>query len=65
MIIWTSVRPWASGLVTSETAIHKMSPGAPGWGPADRDAINVVHEFALCVSLLVNPRIANNPRWYC
>jgi hypothetical protein len=41
-----------------------MSPGAPGWGPVDRVATNVVHEFAHCVSLHVNPRIANNPRWY-
>jgi hypothetical protein len=53
----------ASGLVTSDTAIHMMSPGSPGWGPADLVATNVVHEFAHCVSLRVNPRIANNPRW--
>lgn len=53
----------ASGLVTSESAIHMMSPNAPGWGPVDLVAVNVVHEFAHCVSLHLNPRIANNPRW--
>jgi len=57
------VPAWASGLVTSESAIHMMSPGSPGWGPADRVAVNAVHEFAHCVSLHLNPRIANNPRW--
>ena len=57
------VPAWASGLVTSESAIHMMSPNASGWGPTDRVAVNVVHEFAHCVSLHLNPRIANNPRW--
>jgi len=53
----------AAGLVTSESAIHMMSPGAAGWGPVDRVAVDVVHEFAHCASLHLNPRIANNPRW--
>ena len=53
----------ASGLVTSDPAIHMMSPGSPGWGPVDLVATNVVHELAHCVSLRVNPRIGNNPRW--
>jgi len=40
-----------------------MSPAAAGWGPLDRTSSNLVHEFAHCVSLHVNPRIANKPRW--
>jgi hypothetical protein len=53
----------ASGLVTSDTRIHLMSPNAPAWGPFDLMVSNLVHEFAHCVSLHLNPRIANNPRW--
>jgi hypothetical protein len=53
----------ASGLVTGESQIHLMSPNAPAWGPFDRMVSNLVHEFAHCVSLHVNPRFANNPRW--
>lgn len=54
----------ASGLVTAQDQIHLMSPNAPAWGPFDRMVSNLVHEFAHCVSLHVNPRIANNPRWF-
>lgn len=53
----------ASGLVTGESRIHLMSPNAPAWGPFDRMVSNLIHEFAHCVSLHLNPRIANNPRW--
>jgi len=53
----------ASGLVTGESRIHLMSPNSPAWGPFDRMVSNLVHEFAHCVSLHVNPRIGNNPRW--
>jgi hypothetical protein len=53
----------ASGLVTSENRIHLMSPNAPAWAPFDRMVSNLVHEFAHCASLRLNPRIANNPRW--
>jgi len=54
---------FASGLVTSSTAIHMMTPSAAGWGPLDRMQSNLVHEFAHGVSLQLNPRIAINPRW--
>ena len=53
----------AAGLVTSSTEIHLMSPNAPAWGPYSRMVSNLVHEFAHCVSMRVNPRIPNNPRW--
>jgi hypothetical protein len=52
-----------SGLITSPTEIHLMSPNAPAWGPYSRMVSNLVHEFAHCVSMRVNPRIPNNPRW--
>lgn len=58
-----AIPAFASGLVTSATQIHMMSPTAAGWGPLDRTSSNLVHEFAHCVSLHVNSRIANNPRW--
>ena len=53
----------AAGLVTSSTDIHLMSPSAPAWGPYSRMLSNMVHEFAHCVSMRVNSRIPNNPRW--
>lgn len=57
------IPPWASGLVTSQSQIHLMSPNLPAWGPYERMLSALVHEFAHCVSLRVNRRIANNPRW--
>ena len=57
------VPPWTAGLVTSRSQIHLMSPNHPSWAPFDRMLSHLVHEFAHCVSLHVNPRIANNPRW--
>jgi hypothetical protein len=58
------VPPWTAGLVTSESAIHLMSPNLSQWGSYDHMISNVVHEFAHCVSLHVNPTIGNNPRWF-
>ena len=58
-----AVPSFASGLVTSQSAIHMMSPNAPGWGPLHRMQSNLVHEFAHCVTLHLNPGAANNPRW--
>jgi len=57
------VPAWASGLITSATQIHLMSPNSPAWAPYSRMLTNLVHEFAHCVSMRLNPRIANNPRW--
>jgi hypothetical protein len=57
------VPPWASGLVTSQSEIHMMSLNAPGWGPYDRRLSGLVHEFAHCVSMRLNPAIPNRPRW--
>ena len=57
------VPPWASGLVTSLSEIHMMSLNAPGWGPYERRLSGLVHEFAHCVSMRINPGIPNRPRW--
>jgi hypothetical protein len=57
------VPPGTAGLVTSATQIHLMSPNHPSWAPYERMLSHLVHEFAHCVSLHVNPRIGNNPRW--
>ena len=40
-----------------------MSPNSPAWAPYSRMLSHLVHEFAHCVTLRANPRIANNPRW--
>ena len=40
-----------------------MSPNHPAYAPFDRMVVNLVHEFAHCVSIHINPRIPNNPRW--
>lgn len=57
------VPPWTAGLVTSASQIHLMSPNSPAWGPYSRMLSHLVHEFAHCVTLRVNARVANNPRW--
>ena len=45
---------WATGLATAVDQIHLLSPAA---------VATVVHEFGHCVSMRINPAIANNPRW--
>ena len=57
-----SIPSFASGLVTGPDAIHVLSPNAPVWS-YEAGVTAIVHEFAHCVSLRVNPSIANNPRW--
>lgn len=54
---------FASGLVTSPTQIHMISPNTPAGVPFARAVTNLVHEFAHCVSLRVDPTFANDPRW--
>jgi hypothetical protein len=54
---------FASGLVTSPTQIHMISPNAPAGVPFAQAVTNLVHEFAHCVSLRVDPTFANDPRW--
>lgn len=55
---------WASGAATSAVEIHLISPNHPAFAPYSRMISNLVHEFGHCVSLAINPRIGNNPRWF-
>jgi hypothetical protein len=58
-----NVPAFASGLVTGPGDIHVLSPNlASAWSYAN-GVVAVVHEFAHCASMRVNPDIANNPRW--
>jgi hypothetical protein len=50
-----SIPSWANGLATASDQIHVV---------VQIGATNLVHEFAHCVSMRINPRIANNPRWF-
>jgi hypothetical protein len=49
-----AIPSWASGLATAVDQIHVVS---------QISVRDVVHEFAHCVSMRVNPTIPNNPRW--
>ncbi len=59
-----TVPSWAAGLAIAQDQIHLMSPNAPGWATSDPSMSNIVHEFAHCVSMHLNARIPNNPRWF-
>jgi hypothetical protein len=58
-----AIPTFATGLVTGADAIHILSPSLPANGPYSAAVTNIVHEFAHCVSLRLNPRFGNNPRW--
>jgi hypothetical protein len=58
-----AIPSFASGLVTGPDAIHVLSPNLASAWSYDSGLAAIVHEFAHCVSLRVNPSIANNPRW--
>lgn len=54
---------FAKGLTTGVASIHVLSPNlSNAWSYAD-GVTAIVHEFAHCVSLQVNPTVGNNPRW--
>ena len=57
-----SIPSFATGLVTGPSDVHIVSPNAQP-GAYDARVADIVHEFAHCVSLVVNPGFANNPRW--
>lgn len=55
---------WVIGAATARDQIHMMSPNAPNLNrPFDEMLTNLVHEFTHCVTLHIEPRVANNPRW--
>ncbi len=53
---------FAIGLATSASEIHMLSPNHP-MQQYNYMVKNTLHEFAHCVSLSINPAIANHPRW--
>lgn len=57
-----AIPSFATGLVTGPYDVHIVSPNAQP-GSYDRVVVDIVHEFAHGVSLVVNPGFANNPRW--
>lgn len=58
-----TIPAFASGLVTGPADIHVLSPNlATSWSYAS-GVRAIVHEFAHCASMRLNPSIANNPRW--
>jgi len=57
------VPSWAYGVVTREDQIHCMSPNLTEWGPYRRRLKDIAHEFVHAMTLHMNPRFANNPRW--
>jgi hypothetical protein len=58
-----NVPSFASGLVSGPDAIHVLSPSLASRWNYSEGVVVIVHEFAHCVSLRLNPAIANNPRW--
>jgi hypothetical protein len=58
-----TIPAFASGLVTGVDAIHIVSPNLTSAWPYVTGVASIVHELAHCVSMRVNPTIANNPRW--
>ncbi len=53
---------WAIGQATSASEIHMVTPNDPKQDYQNMIR-NLIHEFAHCVSLKINPTIGNNPRW--
>jgi len=71
-----SVNIWndeSTFLADMQNSLGVSYPGAGGWIRSAYDIRilyqgnvtdqNVLHEFCHCVSMVVNPQIANNPRW--
>jgi hypothetical protein len=54
---------FASGLVTGPDSIHILSPNLSGTWSYASGVTAIVHEFAHCVSLTLNPGFGNRPRW--
>lgn len=53
---------WAIGLATAKDQIHMISLKHPDYYYEDM-LQNLIHEFAHCVSLNINPSFGNRPRW--
>ena len=57
------IPPWAIGTVTGVDRIHIRSPNVASLGSYADMVTRIVHEFAHCVSLVVNASFGNRPRW--
>lgn len=58
-----SIPAFANGLATAPDAIHVVSPSlASEWGYA-AGVTAIVHEFAHCVTLRINPALPSTARW--
>ncbi len=53
---------WAIGLSTAKDTIHMIAPKHPQH-QYEYMLVVLIHEFAHCVTLNINPNFANNPRW--
>jgi hypothetical protein len=58
-----SIPSFATGLVTGADAVHILSPNVSATSSYSAGVTAIVHEFAHCVSLRLNPSFGNNPRW--
>jgi hypothetical protein len=58
-----AIPSFASGLVTGPADIHVLSPSLGAQWSYAVGVTAIVHEFAHCASMRLNPSIANNPRW--
>lgn len=54
---------FATGLITNATTIHVISPNVAATWTYAAGVRAITHEFVHCVSLHINPALANNPRW--
>jgi hypothetical protein len=54
---------FATGAITGSTRVHILSPNLSSVWSFDDGITNTVHESAHCISMALNPTIANNPRW--
>lgn len=57
------VPSFATGAVSGVNAIHIVSPNVSAAWSYRNGVTALVHEFAHCVSLRINPTFGNNPRW--
>ena len=58
-----TVPAFATGFLTAADVVHILSPNLSARWTYETGVVNIVHEFAHCVSLRLNPAIGNNPRW--
>ena len=58
-----SIPTFANGLVSGPDAIHVLSPSLSSEWAYEAGITAIVHEFAHCVTLRINPALPSNARW--